>query len=65
MDECKPLPPEPPGLYPVVPAQVEFEAKFESDPTYFTFKRLIPGAFNVGLTGSGQHAPPCPVWKPL
>jgi len=44
-----------------VAAQVEFESKFEAklkiDLSYFSFKRLVPGAFNVGLIG--QPAPPC------
>jgi hypothetical protein len=35
-----------------VAAQAEFGAKPESSLTHFSFKRLVPGAFNVGLTGS-------------
>jgi hypothetical protein len=33
-------------------AQVEFEAKFEGGSSYYSFKRLDPGAFNVGVIGS-------------
>jgi len=37
---------------PAVAAQPDFKAKFESGPSYFSFRRLVPGAVNVGFTGS-------------
>jgi len=44
-----------------VAAQVEIENKIEaveSNLSYFSFKRLIPGAFNVGWIGSTCTALP-------
>jgi hypothetical protein len=39
-------------------AQVEIESKFESTLSLFSFKRLVPGAFTVGLIGSNCTATP-------
>jgi len=39
-------------------AQVEIESKIESTSSYFSFKRLVPGGFNLGLIGSTCTAPP-------
>jgi len=39
-----------------VAAQLEIESKFESSQSHFSFRRLDPGALNVGLVGS--PAPP-------
>jgi len=55
-----------------VVAQVVVEAKNESSFSYFSFKRLVPGAFNVGFIGStcsvlplgGWPAPPRPNARP-
>jgi hypothetical protein len=41
-----------------VAAQLKFEAKFESSSSYSSFKRSVPGAFNVDLTGSTCSALP-------
>ena len=41
-----------------VVAQVEFESEFESNSSYFSFKRLVPGAFNLVLIGSTCTALP-------
>ena len=41
-----------------VAAQVEIEAKLESSLSYSSFKRLVPGALNVGLIGSTCTALP-------
>jgi hypothetical protein len=37
---------------------LNLKAKFESGLSYFSFNRLIPGAFNVGLIGSTCTALP-------
>jgi hypothetical protein len=34
------------------------KAKFESGSSYFSFSRLVPGGFNVGLIGSTCTALP-------
>jgi len=36
----------------------KFKAKFESGTSYYCFKRLVPGAFKVGLIGSSCAASP-------
>jgi hypothetical protein len=41
-----------------VAAKVEFESEFESSLSHFSFKRLVPGDFNVGLIGSTCTALP-------
>jgi hypothetical protein len=35
---------------------LHLKPKFESSPSYSSFKRLVPGSFNLGLIG--QPAPP-------
>ena len=32
--------------------KLKLKAKFECGLSYFSFKRLVPGGFNVGLIGS-------------
>ena len=56
MDEWKPLPSTalnagmpPPSLY---RRKLKLKANLESSLTYFSFERLVPGAFNVSLIGS-------------
>jgi hypothetical protein len=45
-------------LHLAVAAQTEFETKIWkhlSDYPYLTFKRLVPGAFNVGVDRANLH----------
>ncbi len=48
------------GGHLVLAAQFELDSKLESGLSYFGFKRLVPGAFNVGLIGSICNALPRP-----
>jgi len=41
--------------------KLKLKAKSESSLPYFSFKRLVPGAFNLGLIGSTCTALRC--WK--
>jgi hypothetical protein len=41
-----------------VAAQLGLKAEFESGPTYFSFKRLVPAAFKFGCIGSTCTALP-------
>ena len=43
-----------------VAAQVKIESNIESGWSHVNFKRLVPGAFNVGLIASTCTASPCP-----
>ena len=38
--------------------KLKLKAKFEGGSSYYSFKRLVPGAFNLGLTGSACTASP-------
>ena len=67
MDDCQPLPMRMPDVNEIFssPAKsvvyrrkLELKAKLESGSTYCRFKRLLPGAFNVGLIGSACTALP-------
>ena len=74
MDECEPLPPPPPprrGLLSeklscASPARavlwrrkLNLKAEFESIISHFSFKRLVPGGFNLGLIGSSCSGLQC------
>jgi len=39
--------------------KLKLKAKLENSLSYFSFKRLVPGTFNVGLMGSTCTALPC------
>jgi hypothetical protein len=39
--------------------KLNLKAKFEGGSSYHSFKRLVPGAFNVGSIGSTCTALPC------
>jgi len=38
--------------------KLNLKAKFESSTSHFSFKRLLPGAFNLGFIGSNCTALP-------
>jgi hypothetical protein len=67
VDECKPLPHrlvhhrEGPAAV-VSRRMLKLKATFEGGLSYFSFKRLVPGAFNVVLIGSSCAAVP---WRRL
>jgi hypothetical protein len=42
----------------IVAAQADLKARVESESLTFSFKRLAPGAFNMGLIGSTCTASP-------
>jgi hypothetical protein len=46
------------GLATVYWRKLKLEAKLESSSSYFSFKHLVPGAFNVCLIGSTCTALP-------
>jgi len=48
----------PEGEHRGVAAQVEFESKLSKQLSHCSFKRFVPGAFNVGLIGSRCTAVP-------
>jgi hypothetical protein len=39
--------------------KMNLKAKFENGPSYISFKRFVPGAFNVNFRGSTCTALPC------
>jgi len=41
-----------------VAAQVDLKAKFEGGSSCYSFKRLVPGSFNMGVIGSTYTTPP-------
>jgi len=42
--------------------KLKLKANFEGGPSYYSFKRLVPGALNMGLTGSSCTS--LPRWGP-